>query len=315
MNQTAFCPSCGAALPADARFCESCGFALSAAQAAAPTPPLAGSAQPTSGPIGVVIRLPDNAQPGLIVADAKQYPFTIDRSWLVDAAPALNMRVELKFDAEGRLDTIVRARGASGSAQFDQLQQTVTQGVSTLGERVKPYVDACVAELTPLGTGAAALYLVAFFFLPFLEVGVNHFSAWDAIAAVNQIQSAAGNQIASSGHGLIGLIGFIVALAPFSLPLLETRPRWRPAALLAPAVFMLLDALALYIDVQSSIHRAMATAQAMGGDSSLVSGMLHAIGKQVWAAISFGPGLYAMVVAAAYLAYLGVRMLPQRDAR
>ena len=312
MSHPTFCPSCGTKFLADSRFCASCGAAVAIAPPTAPAqqqPPATATA-PTQAPgntvAGVIIRLPDAAQPGLILAGGKQYPFSVDGSWLVESAPALNLRVTLKLDSDGGLESIQKAQGVDTSAQLDQLQQAVAQGASALGERVAPYVAECLSLLTPLGAAAAALYLLAFFFMPLLEIGVYHLSAWDAMQGAGQIQSLANGNAPSNGFGLAGIFGIFVALAPFGMPLMAKWPRWRPALLLAPAAFLVAYLAGMYIEIQSSIHQAMATAQSLGGDNSFVNGLVGEIAKQVWSALGFGIGLYALIISAGYMAYLGV---------
>jgi hypothetical protein len=242
-----------------------------------------------------IIKVPD-ISPGILFLDGRQVPFTVESVWRSPVAPAPNMTVEVELDATNRL---------IGVAVVDP-QQLAKERLHQLGGVAQEH-GRQAADIARQGVGALAgrmgrvafvstvVLWIAWFLLPAVQISFftlsRSFTFWQLLTL--DLNNPSGP--ASGGLGLLSMLGLLAIAAPFARPFVaHPRATFMNAA---PLGFLVLVVLKTSWDLRE-------IAGNLGGaPGALTEGVFEAV-RQV---LSFGVGLYALVLASLVLASLAMR--------
>lgn len=241
---------------------------------------------------GKILRDPTNG-PGLVIVEGQQFPFPMEGVWRSATLPQPGTVVDVDFSSDG---TVFSVTAVSES----QLAKEQTERAMALAkEKGSAFASGAVAKFGMPTLIATAALLVGWFFLAALTVdggfvGKFSFTFWHLLSLLNASNVVEAMQQMST-HGSAGFYGFlgIVALAG---PFVGALWKDKRAALggLLPLVFMLLVGLLIQHGLGSGMD---------GAPAEVAAEMRKEIMKQ----ISVGAGVWVSLLAAAYLAFMGVK--------
>ncbi|HET7268055.1 MAG TPA: hypothetical protein VFJ15_08105 [Oleiagrimonas sp.] len=242
---------------------------------------------------GTVIKIPQGDQPGLIMANGQQVPFTLEGLWQSSTAPAPNQTVEFERDGTGQItritvvdrQTLTREKlGDFAGMSGEQGQQAATVAKGLYGR--------LVARMGyPMFIGCILLW-IAWFFLPALVV---HAGLGSASFSFSRITGYSMNGVnPGSSLGFWSFLGLLCIIAPWVVPWLQKS--WARFLALAPIVFVILT----WIRLSWSIHHATSKlGDAMG--SRFAQMMADKISNMV----SYGFGMWVVVLISVFIAAWG----------
>jgi hypothetical protein len=264
------------------------------------------NAQDSSRARGTIIKVPDSS-PGLLFANGGQKPFTLEGVWKSAVAPAVNMTVDIEFDASGAIRSVaVVDQQQLAKEKMDQFSGVAQQHGKQAAELAKQGIGALAARMGKIQLGAAAAIWLAWFFLPAMSIDFflkKSFTFWDLLGLdLSNSQWAA----ASTTHGFFALLGLAAIAVPFAVPFLkDPRAKFLNAA---PLAFLALTLLKIRWDISSAVSQAQ---KAMGGNNAemqkMFSEMAETAMKQMMDVISVGFGAYVLIAACAVLAFYAVK--------
>ena len=249
---------------------------------------------------------------GLVFVDGNQYPFKLEGMWRSEFAPRANMAVDVEFDDRG---TLIALRSvAGGTAAGEQASQALDAAgaaarkmASEFQSKGLPVIQEWAKAVGYNKLIAFAALIVAWFWLPAITIkmgllGNGSITFYDSLKFLNSGGMA-------MGGGGAGLYGFLVLVALVGV---VAHQFWRdPRAgygMCLPLLLMLLVILVAYFKASSQMSDAE---EAMGQFANnpeyeeMARNMASEARKQMWAAFSFGVGLYVALAASLYLAWLG----------
>jgi hypothetical protein len=174
---------------------------------------------------GTIIKTPDNA-PGLLIVAGQQKPFTLEGVWKSPVAPAVNMAVDVEFDAVGSVTglTVVDPQQAA-SDKLNQIGGAAQQHGKEAAEMARQGAGALVARMGKVTLAAAVVIWLAWFFMPGLGFSVSFFGAgqtksftlWDALTLDPN------NNMNPGSIGFLNLLVLAGIAAPFVASFLRNR--------------------------------------------------------------------------------------------
>lgn len=249
---------------------------------------------------------------GLVFVDGNQHPFKLEGMWRSEFAPKVNMAVDVELDDQGK---VVSLRSVSGGAvageqasqALDAAGAAAKQMAANFQAKGLPAIQEWAQRVGyPLLIAFVAL-VVAWFWLPVISLkmgmlGNGSISFYDSLKFLN----SGGMALGGGGAGIYGLLVF-VALAGVWLPRVWKDPR-AGYGMCLPLLLMVLVFLISWFKATSQISDAE---EAMGQFANneeyqkMARDMAKQARDQMWAAVSFGFGLYVALAASLYLAWLG----------
>jgi hypothetical protein len=252
-----------------------------------------------------------NAGDGIIFVGEKQVPFSLEKHWRSGVPPQAGMMVDVVMTADGAIESVT---------QIDETQLAKEQAqkawntVSTQGRMGAAALAARVGIPTLATLGVV---LIAWLFLNTLSVRVaaNHsigITFYDLLKAANSGMSMqALGVLGTASAGIYGLLMWVALLAPIASHFHSNRHlAW---GYCAPLAYMVGTLAFCYFGVKSELRQSTQAASEManmfGGSRSaaMLQGMADEMISRTWAAFSVGLGLYVALIAAGYLAFIGVR--------
>ncbi|SDE39941.1 hypothetical protein [Paraburkholderia lycopersici] len=303
------CQHCGAALSADHAVCDACGVpSIAAAPGAAPA---AASFDAAIARRARVLR-DASAGDGLLSADGRQYPFSLESHWRSDVAPAVNMAVDARFSPAGEL---IDVRAVSEAAQqqetlnaaVNEAREVATHTLARLRSTGAPVATAFVGRVGYANLAAIALLALGWFAFDTISIRITSVSSigltfYDMLRALHSMNDIAGLEGATRGsagfYGLLAWASLALCVAPFFV---DARRLW--LGLASPLAFGLAVAAGLYWKISTAM-----SALAGGNDevSQLASGYARELAAEMFKALSFGFGFYLALAASVFLAVRGV---------
>lgn len=256
---------------------------------------------------GTIIQVPMGAEPGLLFVGGTQKSFRLAGVWQAATAPVANQTVEVTLDAAGEPAhiTIVDAQTLA-KEKLDQLAgKSAEQGQVALAAGITGFQSIRKRMGTVLLTAAIVLF-IAWFLLPAVSVNLGY-GAQKSFTVSGVLGLDLGSNEPTGSFGFWSFLGLIAVILPWTVPWLKTR--WAPLLLGAP----LLMAIIAFIRVRLQIHHlastAVSQAEQMGGSGAgaMVQGMMDQMSSKLAQAISYGVGLWIVVLVALLLAVLGVK--------
>jgi hypothetical protein len=249
---------------------------------------------------------------GLVFVDGNQYPFKLEGMWRSEFAPKANMAVDVEFDDQGK---IVALRSVAGSTAAGE---QASQALDAAGAAAKKMATEFQSKGLPViqewakAVGynkliAFAALVIAWFWLPAFSIKMG-FLGNGSITFYESLKFLNSGGMAMGGGGA-GIYGFLVLIALVGV---VAHQFWKdPRAgygMCLPLLLMGLVFLIAYFKASSQMSDAEDAMGQFGNDpqyQEMAKNMASEARKQMWAAFSFGFGLYVASAASAYLAWLG----------
>lgn len=244
---------------------------------------------------------------GLLVAQGKQFSFTLEQHWRGDAAPAVNQSVDLDLDAAGELQTV---RPVDLSRLAGEHSQNILAMVQLHARR---WLAGAGKQSDRKAIIASVLMLLATTFFSVLSVRVMgahtvDASFYDVLRVIN------GNdpQMVLAGRGPgAGVFALLWAAAVFGplWPALRAE-RFAPLAFFLPLVLWLAAAGGIFL----AVRRAMSAANQLSsfmGNSRAARNMAQDMVMGMWDNTTLGVGFYLSLAVTAYFTVRGVLALRQ----
>jgi len=265
---------------------------------------------------GTIIKVPGN-EPGLILANGKQWPFGMEGVWVSPVAPAANQTVEVTLDAEGHVArvSVVDAQQVARE-KFNQFAGVAGEHGQQVAAVAKANFAVVAARMGyPLLIAAVVLW-VAWFFMTSLQINMGSYSL-HSFSFYELCGLSLNSQGVDSHTGFWSLLGVLCIVAPWAAPWL--RQRWASLLNLAPLVFVVLTWARYKWAIHSMINEAVEQAKGFagmlgssgnGGFEKLVKNIAEQTAENIAKAVSTGFGLWLVVLSALVLAvfgYLGYR--------
>jgi hypothetical protein len=260
---------------------------------------------------GTVIKVPGN-EPGLILAEGRQYAFQLEAIWVSPVAPAPNQVVEVALDAS---DKVVRVNVVDAQQLAREKLNQFTGVAGEHGQQAAELAKAkFAAQAGRMGYPmliAAVLLWVAWFLLPSLQVQAfvsRSFSFSELIGL------SIGQGDVTSHFGFWSFLGLLSILAPWIAPWL--RQAWSPLLNVAPLAFVLVTFARVKWQIHSAASSALDQVGGLGGAQAraMAEQMMSNIAEQISKAISTGVGLWLVVLASVALTALGIQRYRARSA-
>jgi hypothetical protein len=262
---------------------------------------------------GNILRVPD-ANPGLLFVNGQQKPFSsANVVWRSPVPMAVNMIVEVEFDAMGNIAALTAAadtQNYSGQnvGQPGGVPQHAGNQAAGTAQPGQAFDKIAARFGGKVALGALAALLLAWFVLPVVSVSVvivsKGFTFWDITGFdFNNPLSFMGG---ASSIGLWGLLGLIAVFSPVVAPFLK-NPKAKLANLL-PLVFIAATCLKIWWDVSSAAAEVNKSA-----GNSIFGGPPVSPMKEMMDALSLGVGAYVLVAAALVLAAMAFTSRPQQS--
>lgn len=262
---------------------------------------------PTQTMRGTIIQLPVGAEPGLLFVGGAQKSFRLAGVWQSAAAPAANQTVEVALGEAGEPTriTVVDAQTLA-KEKLDKLAgKSAEQGQVALAAGITGF-HSVRARMGTVLMAAAAVLFIAWFLLPAVSVSLGY-GMTNSYTVSELLGLNLGMGAASVSFGFWSFLGLVAVMLPWVVPWL--RARWAPLLLCAP----LLMAIIAFIRVRLQIHHlasaAVSQAEQMGGAGAgaMVQGMMDQMSSRLAQAISYGVGLWIVVLVALLLAGMGIK--------
>ncbi len=230
--------------------------------------------------------------PGLLMADAKQYPFTLEGMWQSEQAPRVGMAVEVVFGEGGEIASIVPVADTQIAREQADLAVAAAKakGAQLAGGMVARFGLHTLAATAALAVAWFALNTIA------VQVGPGHkvgLSFWALLAVLNSPMGVlAGFGAAPAGTGFYGFLAAVALVAPLAPHFWHDRRAHLGG--LAPLAFMLLVAVMAYSGISSGMSEAQGAATAFGGAeiAEMARKMQEEMARQAMRAVSLGAGFY-----------------------
>lgn len=256
---------------------------------------------------GTIIQVPMGAEPGLLFVGGAQKNFRLAGIWQAATAPVANQTVDVTLDAAGepaRITTVDTQTLAK--EKLDQLAgKSAEQSQVALAAGLTGFHSVRHRMGTVLLVAAVILF-IAWFFLPAVSVNLGFGASKDfTVSSVLGLDLSGGAP--TGGFGFWSFLGLVAVLLPWAVPWLKAR--WAPLLLCAP----LLMAIVAFIRIRLEIHHvasvAVSQAEQMGGAGAgaMVQGIMDQMSSRLAQAISYGVGLWIVVLVALLLAAIGVK--------
>ena len=237
-----------------------------------------------------------NSGPGLLIVDGQQYSFTLDGVWRSNDLPKAGMAVDVDFDAQGTIQSIV----AVNESQITKEQANVA--LNAAKEKGAAVASTVIARVGVPDLVAVALLLIGWFFLTAVSIelpigGKMTFTFYQILGFLNTNNLL--QVLESSGHPSAGLYGLLAILC-LAAPLVYHFWKDKRAALLGalPVVFMAIIGLM----VRSSLHSMMGPAA-----SGPFAELQQEAQDEMMKAISVGFGIWISAIVSLYFAGIGVK--------
>jgi len=244
--------------------------------------------------------------PGLLAVDGNKLPFTLEDHWAGSTPPQTGGSVDIGFDEGGQLRTVHPIGVGKEELEIagDLARQALGKGV--------PVLQGAAQKIGMPVLAAMAIVAISWIWLPAVTVQImagmaQSATMFDVLRMVN-----AGASLQDFGRGgSAGIYGFlcILAMAAPALPALW-RHRLAPLGYFAPLAFLAAVALGIYMKMNAMAGAATEQMRGLGGSG--MGDIVGAMMKQVMQAVSVGFGVYVSLLAALYLAWIGLRALRQR---
>ncbi|SAI35237.1 Uncharacterised protein [Bordetella ansorpii] len=260
---------------------------------------------------GTILRGTDQGD-GLIAADGRQYPFTLEAHWRGARAPAVNQTVQLAFAGNGGLESVtpIETKQLAG----EQARQALEQGRQWLsagqdqGGKLARQITARVGLPDLVAMGLLALASTVFSTLDMRVMGVasGSLSLYSVLGlAVNGpgAMGAGGAQ----GPGMLTSILWLLAVFGPLLAYFLRSPKARRAYFLPLVLWAgLLLAIVRTVWVMRDAMQAM---RSFTGSNAAFEKMMPNLGAMVWESASFGLGFYLSLAITLYFVYRGASIL------
>ncbi len=241
---------------------------------------------------------------GLLIAEGRQFQFTLEDQWGGDSAPAVNQTVDMAFDAEGRLTRVMPVDSSQLATERTRKAMLIAKS-----EGGRWFTQATTKLDRGAAVGALLLLLgttfFSFFSVRLMGAHAVDLSFYDLLGFIN-----GGNiQMALMGRGSgVGVYGILWAAAVFG-PLLPSLWRARRAKWMffMPMALWLGALLGGTVSLQRAMNTGRELAGFIGGPSARSLGNDMAMG--VWNNTTLGVGFYLSLAVAIYFTVRGVAAL------
>ncbi|XYJ10890.1 hypothetical protein ACSUZJ_02600 [Telluria sp. B2] len=245
------------------------------------------------------------AGPGLLAVDGSKIPFTLEEHWTGNTPPQTGGAVDIGFDELGQLRTVNPV--GVGKEELEIAGELARQALG----KGAPVLRASVQKIGTPVLVAMAIIAIGWIWLPAVTVQImagmaQSATMFDVLRMVN-----AGASLQDFGRdGSAGIYGLlcILAMAAPALPALW-KHRLAPLGYFAPLAFLAAVALGIYVKMNAMASAASEQMRSFGG--SQMGDVIGAMMKQVMQAVSVGFGAYVSLIAALYLAWIGLRAVRQ----
>lgn len=210
------------------------------------------SAEGTTTTRGSVIKVPD-ATPGILFANGRQQPFTLENVWKSSVAPAVNMTVDVEMDGAGAIQalTVVEQHQIS-KERLNQLSGVAQDRGKEAAKLAQQGVGALAARMGMVALATAVVVVIALLFLPSANIGESlgalggassSFTFWNLLGMnFSDPQSVLGG---GSSVGFLSLLALVALAAPFAAPFIKTP--WSRYLNAAPLVIVVLGFLSTWM--------------------------------------------------------------------
>lgn len=236
--------------------------------------------------------------PGLLVADGKQYPFSLEGMWKSELPPRVGMTVQVAFagDDISHLEPVPEAQLAREQADL-ALAAARTNGARLANGLVAALGLPMLLAMGALFIGWFVLNTVSVNVGPGFQVGM---SFWKLLAVLNTPLTSLDSLGAGGGSsGIYGVLAAAALLAPLA-SLWWRDPRAHLGGAM-PLLFMIVVFAIGYNNVSSAMDQAQEAASAFGGGRYLAE-ISEAMVQRALKAVSIGAGFYLSAAASLYLA-------------
>jgi hypothetical protein len=255
-----------------------------------------------------------SAGEGLVFVDGNQYPFKLEGMWRSEFAPKANMAVDVEFDEQGNILAVRSVAGSTvageqASQALDAAGAAAKKMAAEFQSKGLPVIQEWAKAVGYNKLIAFGVLVISWFFLPAVTIKMG-FLGDGSITFYESLKFLNSGAMAMGGGGA-GFYGFLVLIALVGVVAHQFWKDPRAAyGMCLPLLLMGLVFLIAYFKASSQMSDAQ---EAMGqfGNSpeyqEMARNMASEARKQMWAAFSFGFGLYLALGASLYLAWLGFK--------
>ncbi len=255
---------------------------------------------------GTIIKVPDST-PGILFINGEQKPFQLEGAWKSGVAPAVNMAVDVEYDANSAVASVSAVDAQLlAKERMNQMSGAAQEQGKQAAALARQGIGALAARMGKFALVATVVLWIGWFLLPAAKVdlgflGAQSFTFWEFLGLdLSNLMS-----LGTVNHGLFAMIGLAAIAAPFVAPFLRhPRANFLNAA---PLLFLVVTAAKLRMDFGQYMGQGSAGAQGAGDMGELSAQMSQAAAKAAQDAVSIGAGTYLIVFAALSLALLSFK--------
>ncbi|MFT3777315.1 MAG: hypothetical protein QM772_03375 [Ottowia sp.] len=252
-----------------------------------------------------------SAGDGIVFVGGGQKVFSLERHWRSGVPPSVGMTVAVALSEAGEVESVT---------QVDETQLAKEQAQKALGALSTHGRQGALALVGRVGVrtlAALGVLLVAWLLLDTITVRLSArqglgLTFHDLLKAVNAGVGLQGlGMLPTTGAGFYGLLMWVCLLLPLAPHFHANRHLvW---GYCAPLAFMVALLAGAYVQFKRQISGASEMASGLGGmlggaqSQAMVQKMMDEMVSRALSSVSFGPGLYVALLAAGFLAFVGVR--------
>lgn len=240
--------------------------------------------------------------PGLLAADGKQLPFTLEDHWRGASAPVINQTVDLELDAGGALLSVtpVEAKRLAEEKARVGAELALKQG-----QRLLQVTSRKLDPAAAIGVVAMLLGTTVFSFLS-MRIMSSQSTGITLYQLLGMLSGGGGQLMMSSASpGFLMLLLWLGAVFGPLLPSFVAHPRARLAFFL-PALLWLVVIINAVIEIQRALGASRQMASFLGSEGGRFASEMT---RSLWSSTSLGLGFYLSLIVAAYFAFRGVSAL------
>ncbi|KAA6465215.1 hypothetical protein DYQ86_04525 [Acidobacteria bacterium AB60] len=242
---------------------------------------------------GRVLRDPSPSGPGLVIVEGQQFSFSLDGAWRSLTLPKPGLDVEVELSPDGTVSSLV----AIPETQLAREQAERT--LNAARESASALAASAVAKFGVSTLAATGALVLGWFFLNALTydaglMGKLDFTFWRVLEFLNS-SNGLGDALSMrdwGGAGVYGLLAWLALAGPYAGALWADKRAALGGVL--PLAFLGLVA-------------AMARARLVSDVGGVPAEVMDAAQVEIQRGVSVGAGAYLSLLAAAYLAFNGVK--------
>jgi hypothetical protein len=267
----------------------------------------------TSQQRGTIIKTPDS-NPGLLVVEGQQKPFTLERVWKSPVAPMVNMAVDVELDAAGSITGLTAVDPQQAAREkLKHIGGAAQEHGKEAAQIARQGLGALAARMGKVALVATVVLWIAWFFMPALAVHQyvgSVFTFWQFLA-LDLSNELTPLQLVLGSHGLLSIIGLVAIAAPFAAPFIQ-HPRAKFLYAM-PLLYLILVGVTVLWNYNHAIDEAVDMAKRSVSYNAgnpqwnrqqqlALQGVAGRLEQLLLNSISIGYGVYVLVIASLVLA-------------